>query len=156
MKKILSNLTLLSFTLPLFSLTEIKNEITAPILTPSLSEQKTLKLQLNNGLKAIIISDPKTDKSGAVLAVNVGSWEDPIEHPGLAHFLEHMLFMGTKKYPEEGEYQRYIQDNSGQTNAFTANHITSYLFSINNDSFEEGLNRFSQFFKEPLFNPSGV
>lgn len=139
-----------------FSHTEIKNDALLPILTPSFSEQKTLKLHLDNGLDAIIISDPTIDKSGAVLSVQVGSWEDPDAHPGMAHFLEHMLFMGTKKYPDEQEYHRFIQDHGGLTNAFTANHITSYIFSIDNFFFDEALDRFSQFFKEPLFNPSGV
>lgn len=155
MKKLVTTLFLLMTTYS-FSYTEIKNEALLPILTPSFSEQKVLKLRLDNGLEAIIISDPSVDKSGAVLSVQVGSWEDPKEHPGIAHFLEHMLFMGTKKYPDEKEYHRFIQDHGGLTNAFTANHITSYIFSIDNFFFDEALDRFSQFFKEPLFNPSGV
>ncbi len=52
---------------------------------------------LNNGLKVLLISDPETDKSAAALDVNVGSMSDPRDLQGLAHFLEHMLFMGTKK-----------------------------------------------------------
>ena len=35
-----------------------------------------------------------------------GSFKDPVELPGLAHFCEHMLFLGTEKYPEEGKYQK--------------------------------------------------
>lgn len=38
--------------------------------------------------------------------VNVGSMADPDDVPGLAHFLEHLLFMGTAKYPEENEYSK--------------------------------------------------
>jgi len=52
---------------------------------------------LNNGLKILLISDPETDKSAAALDVNIGSMSDPRELQGLARFLEHMLFMGTKK-----------------------------------------------------------
>ncbi len=52
---------------------------------------------LNNGLKVLLISDPETDKSAAALDVNIGSMSDPRDLQGLAHFLEHMLFMGTKK-----------------------------------------------------------
>ncbi len=51
----------------------------------------------NNGLKVLLISDPETDKSAAALDVNIGSMSDPRDLQGLAHFLEHMLFMGTKK-----------------------------------------------------------
>ncbi|MEC7838527.1 MAG: insulinase family protein [Chlamydiota bacterium] len=149
-------LIMATLTSPLTSTTSIENKATLPILTPSLSEMKQEKIRLDNGLEAILISDPNTDKSGAMLSVQVGSWEDPIEHPGIAHFLEHMLFLGTKKYPNEGDYHQYIRDNGGQANAFTANHITSYMFAIDNNAFDGALDRFSEFFKEPLFNPSGV
>lgn len=132
------------------------NQTTLPILTPDLSERKVLKLKLANGLEAHIISDPKADKSGAVLTVDVGSWNDPREYPGLAHFLEHMLFLGTEKYPEESGYQHYISENGGTTNAFTSTTKTAFLFAVNNAAFEEALDRFSQFFQHPLFNPSGV
>ena len=53
--------------------------------------------KLTNDLKVLLISDPETDISAASLSVNVGSMSDPWEIQGLAHFLEHMLFMGTKK-----------------------------------------------------------
>lgn len=126
------------------------------ILTPSLAKRKTLKIRLDNGLEAILISDPLADKSAAVLTVKTGSFEDPVEYPGLAHFLEHMLFLGTKKYPQESGYQNFIAENGGTTNAFTTNDFTGYLFSVNNQAFQEALDRFAEFFKEPLFNPSGV
>lgn len=136
--------------------TVIEDKATLPILSPSLSERKVLKIRLANGLEAYLVSDPNTDKSAAMLTVMVGSWEDPKDSAGIAHFTEHMLFMGNKKYPNESEYDRYLKENDGETNAFTTNDQTSFMFTINNDAFEGGLDRFSQFFKEPLFNPSGV
>jgi insulysin len=136
--------------------TEIEDLATLPILTPSLAEAKTAKIKLNNGLEAYLISDPHADQSGAALTVRAGSWDDPEAYPGIAHFLEHMLFLGTSKYPQESEYDRFIKEHGGSNNAFTSNDFTSYLFSINNNAFELALDRFSYFFKEPLFNPSGV
>ncbi len=114
------------------------------------------RIRLENGLEALVISDPKTDFSGAMLGVSVGSFDEPKEIPGLAHFLEHMLFLGTKTYPEEAGFQKFISEGGGQTNAYTAPDATCYVFSIKNELFTEGLDRFSSFFKEPLFNPSGV
>lgn len=134
----------------------IQDKTTVPILTPSFAEYKTLKLKLANGLEALIISDPKTSKSAATLVVQMGSWSEPTENPGLAHFLEHMLFLGTKKYPIESDYDRYIKEHNGDSNAYTASDHTLYVFSVNNDAFEEALDRFASFFREPLFNPSGV
>ena len=57
-------------------------------------------VQLTNDLKVLLISDPEADKSAASLSVFRGNYSDPEEYPGLAHFLEHMLFIGTEKYPE--------------------------------------------------------
>ena len=62
-------------------------------------------LFLENGLKVILVSDPTTDKAAAAMDVNVGHMSDPWELPGLAHFLEHMLFLGTDKYPDENSYR---------------------------------------------------
>ena len=38
---------------------------------------------------------------------------------GLSHYLEHMLFMGSKKYPDENEYNSYLTKHGGSSNAFT-------------------------------------
>jgi insulysin len=136
--------------------TIIQNKATLPLLTPTFSDRKVLKLKLANQLEVQIVSDPKLDKSSAALIVKVGSWNDPKQYPGIAHFLEHMLFLGTKKYPKESEYDQVINENDGISNAFTASDFTAFMFSISNAVFPEVLDRFSSFFKEPLFNPSGV
>lgn len=136
--------------------TIIEDEAKLPLLTPDFANRKVLKIRLTNGLEAYLISDPKADKSAAALSVRAGSWDDPKENPGIAHFLEHMLFLGTKKYPDPSEYNNFITEHDGNTNAFTTSTFTSYMFSIDNQAFEEGLDRFSRFFIEPLFNPSGV
>lgn len=62
-------------------------------------------LMLKNGLKVLLISDPETDRSAAAMDINVGHMQDPWELPGLAHFCEHMLFLGTEKYPTENDFQ---------------------------------------------------
>ena len=150
---------LLMLFFPLFAKDDykiIENQAKLPILNPTLANQQTLKLQLANGLEAYLISDPGAIQSAAALVVQVGSWEDPLKYPGLAHFLEHMLFLGTKKYPIESDYDQYVQKNGGQTNAYTASDHTLYVFSIDHRAFENGLKRFASFFKEPLFRPSGV
>jgi insulysin len=74
-------------------------------------------LHLINGLKVLLISDSTTDKSAAALSVEVGHMCDPEEIPGLAHFCEHMLFLGTKKFPNENDYTSFLSENSGSSNA---------------------------------------
>lgn len=149
---------ILSLTLTLSALDyqPIQDQATIPILTPDLAARKIAKLKLKNDLEVYLVSDPNTDQSGAMMIVKTGSWDDPKEYPGMAHFLEHMLFLGTEKYPKESSYQQFIAEHGGITNAFTGMKQTTYLFSVNNDAVEEALDRFSEFFKAPLFNPSGV
>ena len=111
------------------------------------------RFTLDNGLRVLLVSDPKFNKSGAALAVNVGQIDDPKDHEGLAHFLEHMLFLGTAKYPNEAEYSNYIRTNGGSRNASTASDYTLYHFEIRHEAFAGGLDRFAQFFIAPNFNP---
>ncbi|NOQ14806.1 MAG: peptidase M16 [Methyloprofundus sp.] len=111
---------------------------------------------LDNDLKVLIISDPETKKAAASLDVFVGSSSDPEDRAGLAHFLEHMLFLGTDKYPDPDEYQIFSAQHGGSRNAFTAKEHTNYFFDIENSSLEPMLDRFSQFFTAPLFNAEFV
>ena len=113
-------------------------------------------ITLENGLAALLVSDPSTDKSAAALDVNVGSGADPVDREGLAHFLEHMLFLGTEKYPEPGEYQEFINRNGGSHNAFTSFEHTNYFFDVDSDYLEPALDRFSQQFVAPLFSEAYV
>lgn len=126
------------------------------ILTPALSERQTAKIRLPNGLEAFLISDPGVDQSGAALAVETGSWQDPDERPGLAHFCEHMLFLGNAKYPEEAGFTGFIEENGGTRNAYTTDRTTNYMFAVNNESLPEALDRFSNFFINPLFTTSAL
>ncbi|MEH6471914.1 MAG: insulinase family protein [Halopseudomonas sp.] len=115
-----------------------------------------LAFELDNGLKVVVISDPNTDQATASLEVGVGSGDDPGHTQGLAHFLEHMLFLGTDKYPEAGAYQAYISQHGGSHNAFTAHDRTNYFFDIDKSKLEPALDRFSRFFIAPLFSPEYV
>ncbi len=135
---------------------EIKNLARREIKTPSLQKRESRKLRLVNGLEIYLVSDPALDKSGAALSVEAGSWNDPIDAPGMAHFLEHMLFLGTKKYPKESEFQRFVSERGGDSNAYTASDHTNYIFQVEHESFSAALDRFAQFFISPLFNPSGI
>jgi len=115
-----------------------------------------LAFQLTNQLQVLVISDPEVDKAAASLSVNVGSGSDPKDREGLAHFLEHMLFLGTEKYPEAGAYQQFISDHGGSHNAYTAFDETNYFFDVNAQDLEPTLDQFAQFFIAPLFNPEYV
>ena len=108
------------------------NAFAEPIQSPN-DLRAYESLHLENGLQVLLISDPHTDKAAAALDVNVGSSSDPKGREGLAHFLEHMLFLGTEKYPRAGEYQEYIAAHGGGHNAYTAFENTNYFFDIDKD-----------------------
>ena len=120
-------------------------------LITSKSDKRQYKvIKLENEIRAILISDDEADKSCAALDVHVGAALDPKPLYGTAHFLEHMLFMGTEKYPSENEYSEFISNNGGYNNAFTSMIDTNYHFEVSNEAFGEALDRFAQFFLCPL------
>ncbi|KPI35377.1 putative zinc protease [Cyphellophora attinorum] len=140
---------------------------------PETDDREYRVVELSNKLEALLVHDNKTDKASAALNVNVGNFSDEEDMPGMAHAVEHLLFMGTKKYPVENEYSSYLSSNSGYSNAYTAATQTNYFFecaAVNegqqttNGTHTNGvtngaakgplygaLDRFAQFFVEPLF-----
>jgi insulysin len=113
-------------------------------------------LDLPNGMQALLISDPTADRAAASVNVAAGSNSDPADFAGLAHFLEHMLFLGTARYPAPAEYQEFIESHGGSHNAYTAYENTNFYFEIDAAWLPEALDRFSQFFIAPLFSEDYV
>ena len=94
--------------------------------------------------------------SAAGLCVNMGSFSDPDDIPGLAHFLEHMVFMGSKKFPGENEFESFIAKNGGYDNAHTDTETTVFWFESPRRHFHEGMDRFAQFFISPLMKEEAM
>ncbi|KYN28455.1 Insulin-degrading enzyme, partial [Trachymyrmex cornetzi] len=80
-----------------------------------------------------------------------GSMCDPDDLPGLAHLCEHMLFLGTKKYPQQNDDKIFLAQNGGWSNATTSSDYTIYNFYVIPEKLEGALDRFAQFFLAPLF-----
>jgi secreted Zn-dependent insulinase-like peptidase len=136
---------------------EVINSAPSPTMLTSPNDGRSYEIMtLENGMKVLLVSDPKAEDSAVTIDVHVGSYDEPSQWLGLAHFTEHMLFIGTDRYPEPGEYRQYVQANGGQSNAYTAGEDTVYFFSIKPYAFEEGLDRFSRFFIAPTFEAGAV
>ena len=128
-----------------------------PDIIKSKSDKRQYRaIQLPNKLIALLIQDDEADKSAASLDVHAGSALEEAPFWGTAHFLEHMLFMGSEKYPEENEYSEFIKNNGGYSNAFTALTDTNYHFECSNEAFEGAFDRMMQFFISPLLGEAAA
>mmetsp|Transcript_4229 Transcript_4229/g.8839 ORF Transcript_4229/g.8839 Transcript_4229/m.8839 type:complete len:1203 (+) Transcript_4229:238-3846(+) len=128
---------------------------------------RVIKLKENN-LKVLLVSDQMAQGAvgteAAAVHVQAGHFDDTI--PGLAHFHEHMLFLGTEKYPKENDYENYLsQYGGGSSNAYTDMEDTNYYFSITtpnedptktSEGLTGALDRLAQFFIKPNFDPDAV
>jgi insulysin len=113
-------------------------------------------LILPNGMRILLASDPTAAKGAASMNVQVGYMSDPANLPGLAHFCEHMLFLGTEAFPDEGAFERAVASAGGSNNAYTAAEETNYYFDVQGDALPEALERFAAFFSTPLFTQSAT
>ncbi|EJC99251.1 uncharacterized protein FOMMEDRAFT_170571 [Fomitiporia mediterranea MF3/22] len=125
---------------------------TAPVQTSYIDCHQYAVIRLCNGLEATIISDVYLDMSAACMDVATGSFNDPEDMAGEAHYCEHLLFMGSKKYPEESAFKEHITLNHGYTNAVTGASNTEFHFEVASDALEGALDRFSALFYCPRFH----
>ena len=111
-------------------------------------------LILKNGIKLVIISDPDIIKSGCCVGVNAGYLQD--EYSGTAHFLEHLLFMGSEKFKKQNDFLNYIVSNCGESNAYTEMNSTCYYLNIDSSKFDKAIEMLSWFFKSPLLDEKNI
>ncbi len=110
---------------------------------------------LNNNIKYTIVTDKLLTESYVMIYVNSGSGNEPRGYDGLAHFLEHLIFFGSKKYPNI-DLLKFISDNGGSSNAFTSLTETAYFFNILDDNLEKVIDIFSNALLDPSFSENNV
>ena len=134
-------------------LLSLSNMVFALDIIKKKNDEREFKfLTLENQLKVLLVSDQDAPKSAASLNINAGSGEDPDDRYGLSHFLEHMLFLGSKKFPKANELDAFISGHAGSHNAFTSLLNTNYFFDIESSQFEGGIDRFSSMFIAPILS----
>ncbi|RZB40351.1 nardilysin-like, partial [Asbolus verrucosus] len=94
--------------------------------------------------------------AAAGLCIGVGSFSDPKSVPGMAHFLEHMVFMGSEKFPVENDFDSFISKRGGSDNASTDCEVTTFYFECFEKHFYTALDKFAQFFIAPLMKRSSI
>src|SRR5579872_5766439 len=96
------------------------------------SGPKIVNFRLANGLEVVVIPDHRAPVVTHMVWYRNGSADDPPGKSGIAHFLEHLMFKGTKKNPQ-GKFSELIADLGGQENAFTSNDYTAYFQRVAKD-----------------------
>ena len=93
------------------------------------------RFQLANGMEVVVIPDRRAPVVTHMVWYKSGSSDDPPGKSGLAHFLEHLMFKGTKNVPA-GEFSRKVAEIGGQENAFTTVDFTAYYQKISPEALE--------------------
>lgn len=109
---------------------------------------------LANGLRVSLRHVPGLQRCAAVLRVAAGSHDAPLAWPGLAHFLEHLLFLGTERFPAAEGLMAYVQGHGGQLNARTNERSTDYFFELSPQTFAGGLERLGDMLAHARLDPA--
>jgi insulysin len=122
--------------------------------SPEFQTREVEKLLLNNGLKTIIIHDPKAESSAFSLSVGTGMLDDPLQFPGMAHLIERVLLVASQKYPVEDEIFRFIKQNQGQLLSQTFLDRTVFSLKVPNAHLGKSIDRFAASLSNPDFSSS--
>ncbi|WP_339531995.1 pyrroloquinoline quinone biosynthesis protein PqqF [Pseudomonas mucidolens] len=116
---------------------------------PAPAHPHFLHLTLANGLQVFLRHAPRLKRCAAVLRVAAGSHDVPLAWPGLAHFLEHLLFLGTERFATSQGLMAYVQRHGGQVNASTRERTTDFFFEVPTASFSAALERLGDMLTHP-------
>ncbi|WP_348750568.1 pyrroloquinoline quinone biosynthesis protein PqqF [Pseudomonas rhodesiae] len=116
---------------------------------PAPAHPHPITLTLANGLRVTLHSAPHLKRCAAVVQVAAGSHDAPLEWPGLAHFLEHLLFLGTERFPTGEGLMNYVQQHGGQVNASTRERATEFFFELPVSNVAQGLERLAEMLARP-------
>ncbi|PYD89218.1 pyrroloquinoline quinone biosynthesis protein PqqF [Pseudomonas syringae pv. pisi] len=116
---------------------------------PAAHSADTQRLTLANGLNVLLCHEPRLKRCAASLRVAAGSHDAPQAWPGLAHFLEHLFFLGTERFPAGDNLMTFVQRHGGQVNASTRERTTDFFFELPQAAFAQGLQRLCDMLAKP-------
>ena len=119
---------------------------------PALNHPLAQRLTLDSGLTLSLRHEPRLKRCAAFLRVHAGSHDVPAAWPGLAHFLEHLLFLGTERFAADDNVMAYVQRHGGQINARTSERHTDFFFELPPAAFEGGVERLCDMLAHPRMN----
>jgi predicted Zn-dependent peptidase len=111
---------------------------------------------LENGLRIVTSSLPQTHSASISFFVGAGSRYETADEAGVSHFLEHMLFKGTKRRPTPREVSEEIEGVGGLMNAATDKELTVYWAKVGHQHFERALDLLADDLRNSLFQPDEI
>lgn len=109
------------------------------------------KFNLPNKLKVLLVENHKAPVVTIQTWVKTGSADETAGQEGLSHFIEHLLFKGTKKY-KVGEVAKLIEGAGGELNAYTSFDQTVFYMTLSSQYLDLGLDAMSEMIGRPLFD----
>lgn len=122
-----------------------QSHLTTPLMDYLQYEQA--RLRLDNGVQIWLIHAPASDRAAVAICVGAGWGDDPKDHVGLAHFVEHTVFMGSEKFPKEDDFDLFVKGHGGEMNAYTAPDRTVYGVSCMAPAWPEAVERLGDMMK---------
>ena len=106
---------------------------------------------LANGLRVITAERPQIETVSLGIWVNTGAADESLEDNGISHFIEHMVFKGTKKRSSL-QISEDIENVGGATNAYTSRHFTCFYAKMLKDDLELAADVICDFITDPTFD----
>ena len=122
------------------------------LLVSEYDKRTYMPLVLPNGLSVLIVHDPEARKSALSTTIAAGHFNDPDNCHGAAHLLEHMLFLGSKHFPEANGINQFMSSQGGNINAWTGTEYSNFHFEIIHEMLPEAMCRFADMLISPLFD----
>ncbi|MBS1969035.1 MAG: insulinase family protein [Bdellovibrionales bacterium] len=113
------------------------------------------KFQLKNGLKVLLLESHKSPVISVQMWVKTGSADEKKTEEGISHFIEHLVFKGTRKY-KVGEIASVVEASGGELNAYTSFDQTVFYVTISKQFADVGLDVISEMMGFPTFDPQEI
>ena len=114
------------------------------------------KLTLKNGLRIILVPQVSSLAATILILVEAGSEYETKDINGLSHFLEHLMFKGTKNRPKRGMIANELDSLGAEYNAFTGGQYTGYYAKVQKEKIEKAVDLVSDLYLNPIFIPEEI
>lgn len=112
--------------------------------------------RLKNGLKVLTVPMPNLTSVTLTVWVKTGSRYETEKNNGISHFLEHMLFKGSKKRPSAKAISEFVDQLGGEFNAGTAKDYTNYYVKCRTTDLEKAFDVLSDMVINPILDENEI